>query len=549
MPFKGLDARSPLAGMSPDHAIALENVLVETFGLRTRKGYTEYATGLPEEDVPVSTLMVYYPPDGSIEPSGAAGAGSPLLNIVLAQIYVPAIPGNIAPPMHLFAAQDGDIFDVTGGGTGPFSPEAGVSGGSDFWTWINFQNVAGNFLLTTNDDGGYAIFDGVSWVMPIAGAGAGEIDGVDPANLVFIMEWKERVFFIEKESTSAWYLDVDAITGPATEFDFGAQFAHGGYLAALANWTIDSGNGIDDRLIAVGSQGDVVIYEGTDPDDPTKFLKIGTYYVGPLPRGRRAVLGSGGDVYILTQFGVMPVSRLQSSAREPVDAQAHLSYRVDPLLARLMQLYAAYDGWSISVLAREELLLIQLPPELRSPGGNFLAYKTTTQGWSLLYDTRYACLATLDNQIFAGTYDGRVVSAFNGSLDNVLLATPETGDPILSRVIPAFQPIRGPGRTKEILMIRPVFLTVKRPKLNFRILTDYGAVGLLTTPTIPGVLNSYWDDGLWDVAIWSGLQTPIKEWLGARGTGFVATVELLYSAGGDTVLMSTDFWTGVGGVL
>ena len=548
MPFQGLDARSPLAGMSANHAISLNNLIVETYGLRARKGYTEYARDLPDED-PISTLLVYYPPGGVISPSPGPGAGSAVLSLVLAQLYVPAIPGVITAPLQLFAAQGGNLYDVSGGGTGPFTAETVVTGASDYWTYINFQNVAGNFLLTTNDEGGYAIYDGTNWTMPTMGAGAGQIDGVNPTTLVFIMEWKQRVWFIEETSAHAWYLDVDAITGPATKFDFGSQFPHGGYLAALANWTVDSGNGIDDRLVAVSSQGDVVIYEGTDPDDPTKFFKIGTWYVGPLPQGRRAVLSSGGDVYILTQFGVMPVSRLQSSAREPVDAQAHLSYKVDPLLARLMQLYAAYPGWAITTLAREELMLISLPPQLKSPGGNFLVYKTTTQAWSILYDTLYTNFAVIDNQIYAGTLDGRIVSAFNGSLDNVLLATPETGSPIICQVIPAFQPILAPGLEASVSMIRPTFLTVKTPALNFRVLVDYGAIGFTLTPTLPGVINSFWDDGLWDSAVWSGLQTPIKDWLGSSGVGDVATVEMNFACGGDTLLMSIDFWATQGGAL
>jgi hypothetical protein len=342
---------------------------------------------------------------------------------------------------------------------------------------------------------------------------------------------------------------VDEITGAATEFDFGTEFAHGGYLVALVSWTVDSGDGIDDRLVIVGSQGDITIYQGTDPDDPAKFSKIGTWYVGPLPGGRRCVSQSGGDVLILTQFGLLPVSRLQSSAHVPVDVQAHISFLIDPLLARLMQLYAAYPYWSIASLPREELILIQLPDQIQSPGGNFLAYKTPTGAWSLLNGTRYTNIVSIDNQIYAGTNDGRVVQAFNGALDNVLLETPETGTPIICQVTPAYNPLGGPGQNKIISMFRPTFLATQTPKLSFKIMTDYNAFGIVASPVLPVIPQSYWDDDLWDTGIWSGFQSTIHEWVGSAGEGFTATVQMDYACGGDTVLMAIDFWTTKGNVL
>lgn len=548
IPYKGLDARSSFSVMSAEYAITLSNVVVEPYGLRTRKGYTEWARNL-DGDGGVLTLMVYYPKDGSIAASPTPSAGAPLLNLAYAQLFMPAVTPVVSAPIQLFAAKDSEIFDVSGGGVGPWTPEAVITGTSALWTWINFQNVAGSFLLVTNDNGGYGYYNGTSWAMPTMGPGAGQIDGVNPADFVYVMEWKRRVWFVEKESTSGWYLDAEAIVGAATEFDFGVEFHHGGYLVALANWTVDSGSGIDDRLVAVGSQGDIAIYEGTDPDDPAKFRKIGTWYVGPLPSGRRCVSTSGGDVFILTQFGVMPVSRLQASAHLPVDQQSHISYRIDPLIARLMQLYAAYSGWQITPVAREELLLIQVPPQIQAPGGVFLAYKTTTQAWSVLKDTRYADIVPIDNQLFAGTYDGRVVAAFNGPLDNVLIAQPKIGSPIVCQVTPAYQPLTGAGYNKSVHMIRPTFLTVKTPSLTFQILVDYGSPATPSIPTLTGIINSFWDEDLWDEGVWSGLQNTLKEWYGAKGVGFAVTAQLDYACGGDTLLMSLDFWTEQGGVL
>ena len=233
IPYKGLNARDTFAVMGPEYAISLTNVLVEPYGLRTRKGYTEWATGLPAA-VPVSTMMSYYPATAA-----PALLSSPMKREFSMQhrLLVEPRSGSTTPPAgKLFAATGGGhIYNVTAGGPGPWTAEAGVVAptAGDFWTWINFQNLAGAFLVACNDDGGYAYYNGSSWAMPTAGAGIGQINGVNPSLLCYVVEHMKRLWFIEKASTRAWYLPVSQITGTVSEFNFGEQFRHGGSLAAL----------------------------------------------------------------------------------------------------------------------------------------------------------------------------------------------------------------------------------------------------------------------------------------------------------------------------
>src|SRR5262245_58448368 len=131
LPVKGLNTRDALAAMGPDSAINLSNVLVDSYGLRTRKGYIEWAINLPSNSN-VSTVMNYYP--ATIAPVAAA------------------LGATLVPPVgKLFAATNGGrLYDVTAGGVGPWASQAGVLGPSDFWSWLNFQNVAGSFLIIAN---------------------------------------------------------------------------------------------------------------------------------------------------------------------------------------------------------------------------------------------------------------------------------------------------------------------------------------------------------------------------------------------------------------
>src|SRR4051812_41462152 len=61
IPHKGMNARAPFAVMEKEYAISVVNLFVETFGLRSRKGYTEWATGIPGGTLPVASVLSYFP--------------------------------------------------------------------------------------------------------------------------------------------------------------------------------------------------------------------------------------------------------------------------------------------------------------------------------------------------------------------------------------------------------------------------------------------------------------------------------------------------------
>ena len=548
VPFKGLNTRSPYGSMEPNFAIALNNVIVESVGLRTRKGYTEWATNFPTA-TPVATILNYYPAsfDAASQPSGT----NQFVYSDMAKIPVVSPRSNLGPgPGKIFAAQDFSIYNVTAGGVGPWVAEAGVTGLGPYWNGVNYQNVGGSFLLICNELGGYAIYNGTSWTMPTLGTGVGQISGIDPADIVWVTTWKERVWFLKKNSTRAYYLPPGQITGVATEFDFGNQMDHGGQATWIGGWTIDGGVGIDDYMVCIGSQGDVIIYKGSDPDSIATFELYGTWYSGPLPAGRRCVESSGGDIHILTQFGILPISKLLQPSMLAAQFQEHLTVNIDPLVAALMRDYSTLPGWQVVTVAKEELVLIRVPELLGSNiAKSFLAYKTTTKTWSVLSNLPYAHIVNAGSLAYAGTIDGRVVRAFDGNLDSVGLITP-TGYGIKCRVTPAYDQLGAPGYNKHLKMVRPYFLSVIQPTITFTVLSDFELPKFTLVPSLPAeLLGGVWNVGKWDVALWGGSLNPIHSWFGAQGVGAVITVQLDYETGGDTLLTGLDYWVGKGGVM
>ena len=544
IPYKGLNTRSPFSTMGSEYAIALDNVLVETYGLRTRKGYRDWATNIPGGTIPVHTVMHYYPASAVPVPSLLQHMPQPL-----ADFMVVSPKANFgAPDGKLFAAKGNKIYDVTVGGAGPWVALTGTAlVTTDFWTTVNVQTIAGAFLLAVNDQGGYSYYNGVNWATPTQGTGIGQIDGCNPALFAHIITYKRRVWFVEKNSTRAWYLPVDQITGKVTMFDFGSQLDHGGQLVALENWTIDSGEGMDDQLVAVASQGDVAIYSGVDPDSVSTFEIVGTYYVGPLPAGRRCVTSDGGDIYILSQFGVAQVSKLLTPTSLSAAMQQHLTYLIDPLVARLMQSYATLPGWAMFDCAKEELFVIQLPKNVEG-GGEYLAQKTTTQAWSTLKYLDYTHLLNVGAAIFGGTSDGDVVRAFDGALDNVRFDG-TGGTTIQCRSTPAYTTFESPALQKRFLMIRPCFLATATPLIQVTMLTDYSLPADVNTPSLPGSIGAQWNIDKWDVGLWAGVRPVIREWLGTAARGFAVAPQIDFLCGGDTLLTSVDIWYEEGGIL
>jgi hypothetical protein len=569
LPTAGINARDAAIVMGPQDALDLVNVFSEDYGLTVRNGYQEFATGLPGT-LTVATLMSYYP--ATAGPSFAALQQSSVLTLA-------PPPSPRAAPItlggQLFACTGGQIYDITAGGAGPWVPQPGITATSDFWTWVNFQNAGGAFLLVTNDEGKYVTYGGASFsdgfsdgfsveatgFTPITeGPSAGQISGINPDLFVYVMVWKQRVWFIEKDSTRAWYLPVGQITGTVTQFDFGSHFRHGGRLQALVNWTLDGGAGIDDHLVAFSSEGDVVIFKGYDPDqaadDPNAFQLVGIWYVGALPKGRRQVSVYGGDVYVLSIFGISQISKLVAQANVAANLTEDVSSKIDPLIARFMLASHEVDGWYLIFLPSETAMVVGLPSQITGESLSQLVMKIRRSAWSKVLDVPVITMLDHDEVTFGGgavsstgvNGGGNVYVLFDAGLDNVPLAG-DTGNPIRARMLPSYNAFGSPGMLKSFPMVRLTFNAPQVPGVALKVLTDFTSPDYLTVPSLPPISGALWDVALWDSGKWAGQLPPIHKWFGTVGAGFSATVQADFTGYGGTRIMAVDWWTMQGGPL
>lgn len=103
----------------------------------------------------------------------------------------------------LFAANPSAIYDITTVADPLVSPSAAVSGltGED-WAWVQFTTSGGTFLRLCNGLDTPRVYDGSTWGTSPA------ITGVTAANLSHVWSFKNRLFFVEKNTLNAWYLSV-----------------------------------------------------------------------------------------------------------------------------------------------------------------------------------------------------------------------------------------------------------------------------------------------------------------------------------------------------
>jgi hypothetical protein len=472
-PVGGWNTRDSIAAMPPTDAPILVNFFPSTTNLPLRFGYTKWATGIPGQ---VETVMAY------------SGAGVTKLL---------AIGGN-------------SVYDVTSGGAVGAAQLSGLT--NSRWQYVNISTPGGNYIEMCNGVDSVKLYDGTTWTSP-------SITGVTSANLTNINVFKNRVWFTEANTLKAWYLPTQSISGAANALDLSAFCPHGGYLVAIGTWTIDAGYGVDDYIVFVTSRGDVLVYRGTDPSSATTWSIVGQYYVG-TPVSRRCMTKYAGDLLLLTQDGLSPLSGYLQSSR--LDPRVSLTDKIKSTVSNAVSVYGNNFGWGIMPFPKQNMLFLNVPIQT---GNNQEQYvmNTITGAWTDFQGWNANCWELyLDDPYFGGnTFVGK---AWNTQADN--------GAAISGQGLQAFNYFGDPGRLKRFTMMRPTVLTNGSPLLQGAVNIDFDTSkpvsNLILTPTIYGT----WDSAVWDQALWGPDLGISKSWQGATGVGYAGAPQLLSSTNG-----------------
>lgn len=579
-PVDGLNTIAAGPAVPPSECLVLENLRPDERGLSVRNGWAEWATGLAgANENTARSIIGFHGTDGNGNAdrlfavtndriwditSGGLGPHPNVLTLpVVGAASGETISTSFTNEATTFAAvcdeengyllyrQDTQTWAQVPSGTTQawanstsyFIGNLVVNGGNEY---VCDTDGLSDALSTGPSGTGADIVDGTTrwdYVGPaVAGAlGPSLADqqaglSIDPGDLVFVLEFKGRLWFVERDASRAWYLDVGAVTGTATSFPF--PLHHGGELVGIYAWSYDAGGGLATLMVALSRTGDVVIYQGTDPNDAATWSQTGAWFVDALPAGRRVATDFGGEMLVMSLRGVVPLSRLIRGGAVELE-QLYVTAKIGNLFTKLAQEARGRRGWAIVVHPTDNALLL-LIPQAQGNGWIQLAQSFARPAWSVYRDVPMTGAAAVwRGELYFGG-DAGVVARNRGSMDKRLLDDVENYEPIRWRLLTGFTDLRN-GRNKRVLGFRPIFESGSAAVPHaIQARYDYDKT-VAPDPALPagGGPNS-WDTGNWDEMLWSGSETPSKPLTGAVGEGKHVAVALTGLSTSPTTLVAIN---------
>jgi hypothetical protein len=333
------------------------------------------------------------------------------------------------------------------------------------------------------------------------------ITGVATSNLSQVWSHKRRLFFVQKNSMSIWYLPVASIGGAASEIPLGSVFKRGGEISFGASWSLDSGAGLDDVCIIVSTNGEIAVYEGSDPSSASDWNLSGVYEVS-RPLNKHAYFKAGGDLAILTEDGIIPVSEALRKDRAALQAVA-ISYPIE-------------DAWKSAVANRsttfpitptlwqsQALLMIGVPGE----GGIAYVANARTGAWCRYTGWDVRCGAVASDRLFFGTNAGKVMRGQSGGNDD--------GAAYTGYYVPKFTEA-GASQVKVANFAGVTVKAAETPNFGMSCFSNYEVGSYPTVTPLGAESGDVWGSGVWGTFVWGtgAAERAFTLWKGVRAVGY-----------------------------
>lgn len=501
-PVGGLDDTSPISNMSPDFALEMVNWFPEGNSLIARGGYRHHVDNL---GAPGKSIMSYI--------------------------------GTTAAVNRLFVATDLGVYDASAQTSTPVLVHPLTNGNVQ---WVQFSNIAGNFLIGCNGVDPAFLYNGTSWSSFTTSATPtlpGEINGLLPEDIVDVIAHKSRIWFVKKDSMDVYYWPTSAVAGDVTAFPLGGIFTKGGYVNTMFTWTMDAGYSIDDLLIIQSSRGELAAYAGTDPD--TDFKIIGRYEIG-APMGRKSNVSLNGDTLLMTEYGLVPVSKISGGSYVLGALDVTASGRISQSLSKIIRTRMGGAGWEIVAAPSLQYVVLSVPEFSGLPPLQYIM-NSLTGAWTT-YNLPAETFLEYDGMLYFCDGGTTMYRHGDSDLDNVGLDG-NGGEGVVAGFKQAYNSFGSPDVNKHYKLCRPIFESINAPSYNLNISVDFGP-GSLSTLNDPGPVVSggtTWDAGVWDSNIWSPQAEVYQQWIGVLGTGYSASMIVKVRATSDTRFVASHW--------
>lgn len=350
-------------------------------------------------------------------------------------------------------------------------------------------------------------------------------DGLTTADMSYVWTYKNRLWFAQKESMNAWYLDVDVIGGDADVFPLAGVFGRGGALLFGQSWSLESGSegGLSEQVVFVSEEGEVAVYQGSDPNEAATWSKVGVYRIGK-PLGNRAFIRGGGDLAISTSVGLVPLSKAIHLDVTSLNL-ATVSYGIADAWTAATEL-RTLTGWQAELWPEQKMALIAPPMTQDAPTPVVFVSNTETGAWGRYTGWDMRCMEVFGGRLFFGGADGRVMIANVGGDDE--------GAAYTGVVLPLYTDFGNPAALKIPTGGRAVVRGTTRVAGQVTFQRDYS----LTVPDAPNAVPiasvaNLWGAGIWGQSVWGGGLADVvtMDWCSLGGSGYACSLAYQVTSG------------------
>ena len=349
------------------------------------------------------------------------------------------------------------------------------------------------------------------------------ISGVDTATLSYVWSYKNRLFFLQRDSFNVWYLPIDSIGGVAEVFPMGGEFSEGGKLLMGSGWSLDSSGdgGLSEQCVFVTDEGQVAAYQGLSPEPDQGWSRVGGYKIGK-PLGPLAWMRAGGDLVIATDIGYVPLSQAVNRDIAALSPSA-VSYPIETAWNDAVQERRSLP-WHCVIWPEQQMVVVATPTTFNESPMCFVA-NARTGAWARFTGWDMTCLCVYDGRMFFGSQNGRVVEAYITGLDE--------GKPFTASCVPQFLDMGSSGALKVSTVGRAVLRGSNKVNAQISAYKDY-IVRLPPPPDAATIsTDSVWGGAIYGASTWGGKaeKNTQTEWRSASAAGYALAPGIQVTSG------------------
>jgi hypothetical protein len=393
------------------------------------------------------------------------------------------------------------------------------------WSWTSFSNLGEeDYTLMANGRDGVWSWNGSG--LPVKEVITAPVSEAwfDADDVNIIITHMNRVWMADNNNLVVAYLPLQQKNGEVKFLPLNAIFKRGGSIRAMYTWSIDGGAGLDDKIVIFTSNGECAIYGGTDPDSDWSLVGIFRF---DSPMSKHCVINFGGDLYILTSTGLLPMSTV---IRAEMEQLGQYDKNVVSAFRNIAMPQRNIPGWSVVLDHGNGRVVCNLPKGYQNVYTQ-LVRNMADPAWVEWSNVKSRCWCWFQDKLWFGDDSGNF-----WAMDRTLLN--DNGSPILVDVQWSWSDFGTPSG-KQFKMVRPYIITDGQPAPFVDIRVDYDQTPAQNQPDATfSVVGTDWDSGEWDVSDWSSGTITYAAWNGVAGYGRVAAGRISASINNCTFAIS-----------